>query len=98
MCSSGTYDYSFSRRLMFQRFGPNAGVSKRALQFREKRLSDKKRIAAEQTRWRVILKNERTCSRSKFRFKENHPGASRAWGGFDGIADRRRCDELDLVS
>src|SRR5712671_4935930 len=55
-------------------------------------------IATEQTRWRVTLTNEYTCSRSTFGSKENHPGASRAGRGFDGVADRRRCDELDLAS
>jgi hypothetical protein len=44
-----------------------------------------------------MLTNERTCSRSKFGSKENHPGASRARRGFHGVADHRRCDKLDLL-
>src|SRR4029077_15374870 len=61
-------------------------------------LSFRFRIAAAQTGSTVILTNERTCSRSKFGSKKNHPGASRARRGFHAVADRRRCDEFDLVS
>src|SRR6266513_3643987 len=55
-------------------------------------------IATERTRWRVILTNECTGSRSKFDSKANYPSASRARRDFHGVVDRRRCDEFDLVS
>ena len=76
---------------------PNAGVSQRRPAVPDFLINGtpEKGIAAEQTRWRVILTNERTCSRSKFGSKENNPGAPRSRRGFDGVADRRRCDELD---
>jgi len=55
------------------------------------------RIAAVQTRRRVILTDERTCCRSKFGFEEDRFGASRVGRGFRPVADRRRCDEFDFV-
>src|SRR4029453_7909071 len=55
------------------------------------------RIAAAQTRRRVILTNERKYSRSKFHSEEKHLGASRPRRGVHTVTDRRRCYELDLI-
>ena len=55
-------------------------------------------IAAEQTRRRIIPIDECACCGSKFGSTENYFGASWGGRGFHAVADRRRCDELDLVS
>src|SRR4029450_12550885 len=56
------------------------------------------RIAAVQTRRRVIATDECKCCGSKFGFEEDRFDTSRAGRDFCPVADRGRGDKFDLVS